>query len=68
MARGGINKALVARARTALLARGCHPSIDAVRVELGHTGSRNTIQRYLKGLSEVQELRDAPGLTEELSL
>ncbi len=52
MARGGINKALVMRARGALLARGEHPSIDAVRIELGNTGSKSTIHRYLKELEE----------------
>lgn len=50
MARGGINKAVVRIARDTLLARGVHPSIDAVRVELGNTGSKSTIQRYLKEL------------------
>lgn len=53
MARGGINKALVQRARQALLARGEHPSIDAVRTELGNTGSKTTIHRYLKELDET---------------
>lgn len=53
MARGGINKALVHAARDALLARGLHPSIDLVRVELGNTGSKSTIQRYLKELNHV---------------
>ena len=53
MARGGINKALVQRARQALLARGEHPSIDAVRAELGNTGSKTTIHRYLKELDET---------------
>ncbi|MFJ3366962.1 DNA-binding protein [Pseudomonas sp. NPDC086251] len=50
MARGGINKAVVQEARQALLARGANPSIDAVRVELGNTGSKTTISRYLKEL------------------
>ena len=50
MARGGINKALVQKARQAILARGENPSIDAVRVELGNTGSKTTIHRYLKEL------------------
>jgi len=50
MARGGINKAVVHKARQALLARGINPSIDAVRVELGNTGSKTTISRYLKEL------------------
>ena len=48
MARGGINKAVVQKARQALLAKGMYPSIDAVRVELGNTGSKTTISRYLK--------------------
>lgn len=50
MARGGINKAVVQKARSALLARGIHPSIDAVRIALGNTGSKSTIHRYLKEL------------------
>ncbi|WP_194790741.1 DNA-binding protein [Pseudomonas sp. UFMG81] len=48
MARGGINLALVQKAREALVARGQNPSIDAIRIELGNTGSKTTIQRYLK--------------------
>jgi chromosome segregation ATPase len=48
MARGGVNKAVVQKARQSLLARGTYPSIDAVRVELGNTGSKTTIARYLK--------------------
>lgn len=50
MARGGINKALVKQAREALVARGENPSIDRVRIELGNTGSKATIHRYLKEL------------------
>lgn len=34
MARGGINKALVAKTRETVLARGENPSIDAIRIEL----------------------------------
>lgn len=59
MARGGINKALVQKARQAILARGEHPSIDAVRVELGNTGSKTTIHRYLKELEEADHDRGA---------
>ncbi len=40
MARGGINKAVVQTARLAILARGENPSIDAVRIEMGNTGSK----------------------------
>jgi len=59
MARGGINKALVQKARQALLARGEHPSIDAIRVELGNTGSKTTIHRYLKELEGADHGRGA---------
>ena len=54
MARGGINKAVVQTARLAILARGEHPSIDAVRIEMGNTGSKTTIHRYLKELDESE--------------
>ena len=57
MARGGIYKAEVQRARERLLAQGRNPSIDAVRAELGHTGSKTTIHRYLK---EIEEEEGAP--------
>lgn len=68
MARGGINLAVVKEAREALLARGLNPSIDAVRVELGNTGSKSTIHRYLKELEETDSRRQRPiGLSEELS-
>lgn len=69
MARGGINKALVMQARQALLARGEHPGIDAIRVELGNTGSKTTIHRYLKELeeSEAGQARTAVGLSDELA-
>lgn len=53
MARGGVNKAVVQIARTAILARGEHPSIDAVRIEMGNTGSKTTIHRYLKELTRA---------------
>ena len=60
MARGGVNKAVVQIARTAILARGEHPSIDAVRIEMGNTGSKTTIHRYLKELEEIDSRRGAP--------
>lgn len=66
MARGGINLAVVKIAREALLARGVHPSIDAVRVELGNTGSKSTIQRYLKVLAAREPTEAAPTVDEEL--
>ena len=55
MANAGINKAQVKKARDALIVRGIHPSIDSVRVELGNTGSKNTIHRYLKELNEESD-------------
>ena len=57
MARGGISKVLVQEARQNLLSRGENPSIDAVRVELGNTGSKTTIHRYLKELEEAEATR-----------
>ena len=52
MARGGINKAVVQTARLAILARGENPSIDAVRIEMGNTGSKTTIHRYFADFGE----------------
>lgn len=66
MARSGINKALVQSARDALLARGEAPSIDAVRVELGDTGSKTTISRYLRELASEEPRPPAVTLNEEV--
>lgn len=52
MARTGLYKSEVKRARDALLAKSKHPSVDAIRVELGNTGSKTTIHKYLKELEE----------------
>lgn len=60
MARGGVNKAVVQAARLAILARGENPSIDAVRIEMGNTGSKTTIHRYLKELDDRNETVEAP--------
>lgn len=57
MARGGINKVLVIEARETLLNRGENPSIDAIRVELGNTGSKSTIHRYLKEIEDESSAR-----------
>ena len=54
MARAGIYKSEVVRARNNLLAMGRHPSIDAIRIELGNTGSKATIHRYLKEIEEEE--------------
>ena len=52
MARSGISKAEVQSARLALIARGENPSIDAVRIEMGNTGSKTTIHRFMRELDE----------------
>jgi chromosome segregation ATPase len=67
MARSGINKALVKMAIQRLKAKGEHPSIDAIRVELGNTGSKTTISRYVTELNDEDGVRlsnaDALGST-----
>ncbi|MBI1773003.1 MAG: DNA-binding protein [Burkholderiales bacterium] len=52
MARTGLYKSEVEKARNNLLAQGRHPSVDAVRIALGNTGSKTTIHKYLKELEE----------------
>lgn len=64
MARAGLNKFNVQQARDTLLARGINPPVDAVRVELGNTGSKTTIHRYLKEL----KAEDATQLGDEALL
>ena len=54
MARSGLYKSDVQRARDSLRAEGKNPSVDAVRVALGNTGSKTTIHRYLKELDEEE--------------
>jgi chromosome segregation ATPase len=66
MARAGINKALVQEARDSLLARSLTPSIEAVRAELGHTGSKTTISRYLRELAAAEPRPPTVRLDEEL--
>ncbi|RQS44318.1 DNA-binding protein [Burkholderia sp. Bp8986] len=52
MARAGLTRVDVKRARDSLIAQGQHASIDAIRIALGNTGSKTTIHRYLKELEE----------------
>ncbi|PXX47042.1 DNA-binding protein [Undibacterium pigrum] len=52
MARTGLYKSEVEKARNSLIALGRHPSVDAVRIALGNTGSKTTIHKYLKELEE----------------
>lgn len=54
MARAGLSRLDVKRARDSLIAQGQHPSIDAIRIALGNTGSKTTIHRYLKELEEEE--------------
>lgn len=54
MARAGLYKSDVRKARDAVLAEGRHPSVDTVRVALGNTGSKTTIHKYLKELEEEE--------------
>ena len=54
MARAGLYKSDVRKARDVVLAEGRHPSVDAVRVALGNTGSKTTIHKYLKELEEEE--------------
>lgn len=57
MARTGLYKSEVKKARDAILSQGRHPSVDAVRIELGNTGSKTTIHKYLKELEEDGDLQ-----------
>ena len=52
MARVGITKEQVFGAANKLLSQGIHPSINAVREELGGTGSNGTIHKHLKVWSD----------------
>ncbi|MCK4139997.1 integrase [Ralstonia pseudosolanacearum] len=55
MARAGLSRLDIKRARDSLLAQGQNPSIDAIRIALGNTGSKTTIHRYLKELEEEED-------------
>lgn len=54
MARSGVYRTDVKKARDALLAQGKTPSLDAVRIALGNTGSKTTIHKHLKELQEEE--------------
>lgn len=69
MARTGLYKSQVKKARDALVLQNRHPSVDAVRIELGNTGSKTTIHKYLKEL-ELDgggHERSQAGLSDELN-
>lgn len=54
MARAGLTRMDIKRAHDALFAQGQHPSIEAIRIALGNTGSKSKIHRYLKELGEEE--------------
>lgn len=57
MGRIGVSDLLVFKAADQLAAEGIRPTVDTVRTELGDTGSRTTINRYLKEWRERREQR-----------
>lgn len=58
MARSGLSKDEVRQARDVLIAQGKYPSVDAVRIVLGNTGSKSTIHKYLKELDEEDGVKE----------
>jgi chromosome segregation ATPase len=60
MARAGVYFSDVKQARDSLIANGRRPSIDAVRAELGHTGSKTTIHKYLRELEAEERVQGQP--------
>ena len=58
MARSGLSKDEVRQARDVLIAQGKYPSVDAVRIMLGNTGSKSTIHKYLKELDEEDGVKE----------
>ncbi|MFY1663310.1 DNA-binding protein [Pseudomonas sp. Pseu.R1] len=67
MSRSGITKTDVQTARLSLIARGENPSIDAVRIELGNTGSKSTIHRLMRELDATEGERSDTLIDEELN-
>jgi chromosome segregation ATPase len=67
MARSGINKSDVLFARQALIARGENPSIDAVRIEMGNTGSKTTIHRLMRELDTTEGQVASTPIDDELN-
>lgn len=64
MSRSGLTKSKVKQARDILISQNRYPSVDAVRIELGNTGSKSTIYKYLKELEEDKE----QGIGQNLSI
>lgn len=66
MARPGVYKGEVRKARAALIAQGKHPSVDSIRAALGHTGSKSTLHRLLKEIEQEASIESPPGISAEL--
>lgn len=67
MSRSGINKTDVQTARSAIIARGENPSIDAIRIELGNTGSKSTIHRLMRELDGPTRDTSSTPIDDELN-
>ncbi|WP_296261192.1 MULTISPECIES: DNA-binding protein [unclassified Pseudomonas] len=67
MARSGINRSDVQAARLALLAKGENPSIDAIRIQMGNTGSKSTIHRLMRELDANEGDVTGPQIDAEIS-
>ena len=76
MARPGLDKSEVRKACELLVAQGQYPSVDAVRIALGNTGSKTTIHKYLKELEkesgradqhQANTVKTIQGIVEELA-
>ena len=61
MGRLGVTENQVFQAAQQLAADGVRPTVDTVRIALGNTGSRTTINAYLKAWRERQTRRDFGG-------
>jgi chromosome segregation ATPase len=66
MGRSGLYKLDVKQAREILVAQGKHPSVDAVRIALGNTGSKTTIHKYLRELQEEEGVDRKSSISEVL--
>jgi DNA repair exonuclease SbcCD ATPase subunit len=66
VARTGLYQSEVRKARDALVAQGTYPSVDAVRIALGNTGSKTTIHKYLKELDEQVDTGKSVSISDTL--
>lgn len=57
MGRTTVYRTDVEKARSSLISRGINPSLDAIRIELGNTGSKSTIHKFLREI-EGEEAAD----------